>query len=55
MEEYKMDKIRCPKCGEIITENPECVSTGIITCDECKEKVIWKCDGKETIAKIYTY
>lgn len=42
-----MDKIKCPKCGEIITEAPDCVASGIITCDGCNEQIIWKCDGQK--------
>lgn len=48
-----MDKIKCPKCGEIIADTPECNSIGIITCDGCKEKIIWKCNENKTIAEIY--
>lgn len=48
-----MDNVLCPKCGEIIFEEPACEANGIITCDKCKERVRWKCDGKKTVVKIF--
>lgn len=48
-----MDNVLCPKCGEIIFEEPGCEANGIITCDKCKERIIWKCDEKKTVVKIF--
>lgn len=48
-----MDNVLCPKCREIIFEEPRCEVNGIITCDNCKEKIIWKCDGEKTVVKIF--
>ena len=47
-----MDDVLCPKCGEIIFEEPSCEANGIITCDRCKNQIKWKCDGKNTITKV---
>lgn len=49
-----MEKVLCPKCGEIIFEEPECEANGIITCDKCNNKISWICDGKRTITKLDT-
>lgn len=49
-----MEKVLCPKCGEIIFEEPECEANGIITCDNCNNKIRWMCDGKKTITKLDT-
>lgn len=47
-----MNNIICPKCGEVLMENPICESMGIVTCDKCKEQIIWKCDGEKVSQKI---
>ena len=49
-----MEKVLCPKCGEIIFEEPECEANGIITCDKCNNKIRWIFDGKRTITKLDT-
>lgn len=46
-----MDKVVCPKCGEVVEEGAGCKASGVITCHKCKYQMIWECDGKKTIAK----
>ncbi|WP_300898616.1 hypothetical protein [uncultured Clostridium sp.] len=51
MERLIMNNVICPKCKEKIFEEPGCKAIGIITCDSCKEKITWKCDGEKTLTK----
>ena len=46
-----MDKLVCPKCGEILADGAGCRASGVITCDECNYQMTWECDGKKTISK----
>lgn len=48
-----MENVKCPNCGEIIFEEPKCEANGLITCDKCKEKILWKCDSNKTVVKLY--
>ena len=36
--------------GKNVQENMAKIE--IITCDKCKQQIIWKCNGKNTIVKV---
>ena len=46
-----MNNVLCPNCREVIFEEPKCEANGIITSDKCKQQIIWKCNGKNTVTK----